>query len=871
MKIESMQVNHLSKPIGIGAEDLTFSFKISGYGSLESITAEFSADADFKTVFCRETENIEPFGFSPCCVFRGGKRYFWRISALGANGETATASSFFECGRENSVWDIPFITTRKENRVSAAFIRKFTIREIKNARLYITALGMYEAYLNGKKIGREYFTPFCDDYRYLLQYQTYDITGDLRVGENVIAVLLGNGWYGERHPAGKCGDGAFGNGFYLSAEVTVGGERLLISDESWTEVRSPVVFSEIYDGEIYDARKEFFLPDGRVKQDAFTGENAVFTENPAGKIIPRISPELCERESFLPSLIVTPSGAQVLDFGKEITGWVEFTAIIPPGGEVKLLYGEIMQNGELYRENLRTAKAEFIAVGDGTEKTYRSHFTFFGFRYVQAEGISLTEETAKNFVGKTVYSSLKITGKIDTANEKLNRLAENVFRSQKGNFLDIPLDCPQRDERFGWTGDAQVFSETALYNADCVAFYDKYLADMREEQLRYGGACPFIVPDAFYAREERNEGRKPVSDGEFMLKRVSPGWGDAAVIIPWNLYRFTGDRGMLKKNYANMKLWADFLIRTDKNRGGKHIRDYGFRFGDWLALDNPDKEEKHGKTDEGFIATAYYYNAVRLTARAAGEIGENDDRVGYEKVAEEILAALKAEYISPDGTVKSDTQTAYALAIAFGLCDKKIAGKRLCEKLEENGGKLTTGFVGTSFLLGALAETGHGKEAYSLLLGEDLPGWLYAVNLGATTIWERWDSVLPDGTIRKGEMNSLNHYAYGSVLSWVYKSIIGIKQREDSAGFVRAVISPVIDERLGKVYGEYDSACGKYAVGYEIKGKKVVMKISVPCLGEADIIPPEGYRIEKTNGERIESGSVSLKSGEYEIVLSHMC
>ncbi len=427
------------------------------------------------------------------------------------------------------------------------------------------------------------------------------------------------------------------------------------------------------------------------------------------------------------------------------------------------------------------------------------------------------------------------------------------------------MDCPQRDERFGWTGDAQVFSETALFNADCAAFYSKYLENMRQEQLRYGGACPFVVPDCFYAREELCEGAKPVDDNDFMLDRTSAGWGDAAVIIPWNLYKFTGDKEELKKNYPNMKLWTEFLLLSDENRGGKRIRDYGFQFGDWLALDNPDTNDKHGLTDTGFIATAYYYNAAALTAKAAKIVGKKQEGEKYERLAAEILAAINKKYVSRNGIIANDTQTAYALAIEFGLADVKSAGKRLNEKIAENGYKLSTGFIGTAFLLGALTKAGYAKTAYTLLLREELPSWLYAVNMGATTVWERWDSILPSGSIRAGEMNSLNHYAYGAVVSWVYKSIIGINMGVNGEGFTSVSFKPDVDERLKKVYGEYNSASGLYACGYEIEADEIRFELTVPYLGSAEFIPPINYIIAEIDGEK-PNRKIALKGGKHTII-----
>lgn len=875
MKITNLQVNRLFAPVGISALNPVFSFKVEGrgYGTIKQAKIDVATDELFKNiVFSKRSGNISPNAFRLPYDFSGGIKYFWRVTITNEKGESASEKSCFECGRDKSEWDIPFITTMAENIESTAFYRKFTVKSVLNARLYITALGLYEAYINGKKVGDEYFTPYCDDYRYLLQYQTYDISEYLRSGENEIVVLCGNGWHGGRCPTnGENGIGAFGKGFLLSAEIVSDGKTVLTTDEEWKEIQSPVIFSEIYDGEIYDARKEIFDENGRVYSEiVINGNIARFAEKPKAKIIPRISPRVTAKERYEAVLIKTPNGETVLDFGKEITGWVEISDFLTRGEKLTLTYGEILQNGNFFRDNLRSAESTYCYVSNGDNRLIRPHFTFFGFRYAKVEGAEIDRKTAKNFVGVAIRSDIAQTGKIETSNEKLNKFIENVFNSQKDNFLDIPMDCPQRDERFGWTGDAQIFSETALFNADCTAFYAKYLENMRQEQLRYGGACPFVVPDCFYAREELNEGAKPVENNDFMLERTSAGWGDAAVIIPWNLYKFTGDKEELRKNYPNMKLWTEFLLTSDINRGGTRIRDYGFQFGDWLALDNPNQSDKRGLTDAGFIATAYYYNAARLTAKAAKIIGEEQDCEKYERLATEILAAINEKYISEKGIIANDTQTAYALAIEFGLADIKSAGKRLNDKIAENGYALSTGFIGTAFLLGALTKAGYGETAYALMLREELPSWLYAVNMGATTVWERWNSVLPDGTIRAGEMNSLNHYAYGAVVSWAYKSIIGINQGKAASGFKYAVLSPVFDERLKKAYGEYDSVYGKYACGYEIDKAEANVKITVPYLCKAKFVAPKGYKIKSADGAPAERNmkTMSFKGGEHHIVLA---
>lgn len=870
MRIEKLKVNHFETPVGIDVSRPTFSFCVSGEGRGKIIKTriQIAEDKGFLNVVydSGEREDISPLSFTPDVKLYGGKRYFWSVVVTNEKGEKANGESYFEGGRAEKEWDLPWITTAGDNRKSSAFCRNFYADKTDGARLYITALGLYEAYINGKKVGDEFFTPYCDDYRYIIQYQTYDVTSLLKSGENEIVVLTGNGWFGGRYPAGENGDGMFGNGFFLSCELASGGEQILRTDENWREIKSPILFSEIYDGEIYDGKKEIFDEIGKIKIDVLKCASPVkIASVPSGKVIPRISPRVTAKERYFSTLITTPKGETVLDFGREITGWVEFYCNAKSGEKITFSYGEILQDGNFYRDNLRTAKASYCYLSNGVNRLIRPHFTYFGFRYVKIEGVEITRKTVKNFVGVSIYSDIGQLGKIETSNEKLNKFIENVFQSQKDNFLDIPTDCPQRDERFGWTGDAQIFSETALYNADCVAFFAKYLENMYEGQRRYGGACPFVVPDAFYAREERKEGDKHLEKFEVMSKRCSNAWGDAASVIPWNLYRFSGDKTLLERVYRNIKLWAEYLIFGDETEGkGRRIFDLGFQFGDWLALDNSDKNSPRGLTDEGFIASVYYLFSVTTAGKAAGVLGMTNDEKRYKKIAEEIKTAIASKYIKGD-RLTTDTQTAYALAIAFDLMPLEVAGKRLHEKLVENDMKLNTGFVGTAFLLDSLTKAGYEKDAFTLILNEECPGWLYEVNMGATTVWERWNSVLPDGKISETGMNSLNHYAYGAVVSWVYKSIIGINIGVNGEGFRRVSFEPKIDERLKKVYGEYNSASGLYACGYEIEADKIRFELTVPYLGSAEFIPPINYIIAEIDGE-MPNGKIALKGGKHTII-----
>jgi alpha-L-rhamnosidase len=467
----------------------------------------------------------------------------------------------------------------------------------------------------------------------------------------------------------------------------------------------------------------------------------------------------------------------VYDLGQNISGIFRLHVHEEKGTHIRLFAGEVLQNGNFYNENLRTALAEYHYVSDGMEKDIVPSFTFYGYRYMKVEGI--TEPKLSDFEGLALYSDLKETGKLTTGHNKVNRLIKNVEYGQKDNFVDVPTDCPQRDERLGWTGDAQVFSATSCFLRDSYAFYRKYLYDMKTEQDENGGMVPDIIPSL----------DKP-------YRSCSSVWGDASCIIPWNVYQFYGDRSILEECFDGMKAWVDYIQNIDKD---SHLWKDHFHYGDWLALDHPTHKEDvcMGGTYEGYIAEVYYYNSASIVRKAAEILGREEDAKHYRKLEEWLLSELRAEYFTEKGRCAVDTQTGILLGLQYDLIPEKSNMQTcLLQKLNQNENKLQTGFVGTPFLLGQLTETGNEHLAYDLLLNEDYPGWLYEVNLGATTIWERWNSLNPDGSVSSTGMNSLNHYAYGSVLEWICRYAAGLNQAEDGIGFQKALIRPYPDVRL---------------------------------------------------------------------------
>ncbi|MCL1910212.1 MAG: alfa-L-rhamnosidase RamA, partial [Kiritimatiellaeota bacterium] len=499
----------------------------------------------------------------------------------------------------------------------------------------------------------------------------------------------------------------------------------------------------------------------------------------------------------------------------------------------------------------------------------RPHFTFFGFRFAKLEGFP-KDIKATDFRGLVIHSDLERTGTVTTSHAKVNKLISNALWGQKGNFLDVPTDCPQRDERLGWTGDAEVFAATACFNMDCAAFFAKYMRDLALEQPEFGGGVGHTVPALIqWIRAAR-------TDGDDHSKCA---WGDAATIIPSTVYEYYGDKSALRKFYPAMKAWVGYIQGVDKSTGNTRLWAKGYHFSDWLALDNykamsQDRETAACQTDTFYICTAYYARSAELTRDAALALGETKDAAYYGKLRDEILAAFNAEYFTPTGRCVCDTQTAHALALHFNLIPAKFRKRtfdRLVKLLEDNKWALTTGFVGTPILCRVLSDNGRPDIAMKLLLREEYPSWLYEVNLGATTVWERWNSVLPDGKISGTGMNSMNHYAYGSIVEWMYRNLAGL--RPAAPGFRKALIAPdkPVANGLKNVSARFESPAGRYEIAWETAGKTVTYSIRVPYGAEARFVPPAAPETINVNGKNVAVGtdafptSVVLPAGDHTI------
>jgi len=868
MRIVDLKCNYQINPIGISLDKVTFTWKCQDAKGTKTKKARIivAEDSDFEHI-CLDEEKDVISPFSPDCDFKPGREYFWKIVVTDNEDDTCeSAVHTFEGGHPEESFKGKWITPKFTHELHPVMRKNFTLTRdeldsIKQGRLYICGLGLYEAYINGKKVGEDFLAPYFTDYRYWIQYQTYKIEDYLREGENVITVYLGNGWFKGRF--GYMANGQmqeyYGNKFLLLADILLKGDNVnkwISTDESWDCQLSPVSSSGIYDGEVWDERLQDKVsdPDERILS------KAVVTSPPKGKLMPMTGLPVREHERFKPEKVInTPAGELVIDFGQEISGFCEFTDVTGKENSVLLEYGEVLQNGCFYRDNLRSAIARYTHISSGKSVRARAHFTFYGFRYVKVSGMTKEEIEKAEFEAVSLYSDMEETGHIITSNDKVNRLILNTLWGQKDNFVDIPTDCPQRDERCGWTGDAQIFSGTASYHMETPSFFRKYLKDMLYEQREKNGAVPYVVPDVL------SIGREKMAEPEFDIAQSGWGeagssvWGDAAVVIPWTMYLHYGNRKWLSEQYSNMKAWCEFMISMEeKHCGGRRLWDCGFHFGDWLSLDaggdTTGMDNLVGGTDPYFISSLYYMVSLDMTSKAAGIIGNTEDEQQYLKRSLEVRKALREKYRVGNGQLSINTQTAYATSIWFDLFDEdemEEAGNNLRKLLEKWNHHLATGFVGTTFLCSALTKTGHCEEAYTLLLNEDYPSWLYEVNLGATTIWERWNSLLPDGKISGTGMNSLNHYAYGAIAEWIYTMACGLSVDDDHIAGRKMIIAPHTDKRFAHMKASVNMTTGTYESGWELSGNTVCYTFSVPFDGEAVFVPDLELSDISLNGKNI--------------------
>lgn len=676
-------------------------------------------------------------------------------------------------------------------------------KKITHANLTITAMGVYEAKLNGRRVGQFVMAPGWTSYHKRLQYQEYDITDLLTAGENHIEVTVGKGWY--RSPLPGWGspyqDELRSRPCGLAAQITLtfedGSSKILSTDESWKVSDGPVRFSEIYDGEIYDSAKTPLLD-----------QPVTIFDGPTDTLILQQGEEVCEQERLaVKKVFVTPNGETVLDFGQNMTGYVELFVNAKAGDCVDLSFAEVMdKEGNFYTENYRGAKAQYHYICSDGVQTWHPSLTFYGFRYIRINDFPGGIDCVKpeNFTAITVHSNMKRTGFLSSSNTLLNQLFSNIIWGQKGNFLDVPTDCPQRDERLGWTGDAQVFVRTACLNYDAEKFFTKWLADLASDQ-HDDGYVGHVIPDLL---------QNP---------QASSAWGDAAAICPWQVYLAFGNKQILKNQYQSMKKWIDYITSTTTT---KYLWTGGTHYGDWLGLDAPSGSYK-GSSNEDFIASAFYAYSTSLVIQAGTVLGEDVSELStlYENIVNTFQKTWPTYH----------TQTECVLAAHFKLAKNcQAAADQLADMVRACGTKLQTGFVGTPYLLHVLSDYGHTDLAWDLLLRTKYPSWLYPVTKGATTIWEHWDGIMEDGSFWSKDMNSYNHYAYGSVADWVYSVAAGILPRKDAPGYAKVTIAPHPDKRLDWLRAELDTRHGHISSFWTKEDDSWRYEITVPV--EADIV-----------------------------------
>ena len=848
MIIERLKINRLTDPVGFELKHPTVSYVISGAKGTRQAFARIlvSETEDFSDPVydSGERTDIVSTGFELPLTLKPMTRYFWKVQAEDDLGDRAeSAAAFFETGKDDA-WTAKWITPALDKEVQAVVYKQIEVSgKVRKARAYMTGLGVYEFYLNGEKQGNECLLPGFCDYNTWIQVQTFEL--ELREGKNLIEMVLGDGWYKGWYGLNKTSEN-YGDRLAAIAEIRIwyedGREEVITTDPSWKAKKSKVVYSGIYPGEIFDAS----LDDS---EEFDVREIDLGTE----RLSQRLSPSITIHEHIRPiELIHTPAGETVLDMGQNMVGWLSFKTSAPAGTKLFFQFGEILQKGNFYNDNLRTAKAEFTYIADGEKDVWvRQHFTFYGYRFVKVVGWD-GDPDLNDFEGLVIHSEMEELGSIETSDPLVNQLVHNAKWGQKGNFLDVPTDCPQRDERYGWTGDAQIFSGTACYTMDTYAFYTKYGKDVYAEQLKYGGSVPDVVPVANYE------------------KCGSTAWGEAATIIPWNVYLHFGDKGILIRQYDSMKAWVDYMHGQDEISGGHRLWTNGYHYADWLALDGNYKGGVYGATDPHLIASGYYYYSTLLTAKAAGVIGKTEDEAYYRKLSEEIREAFIQEYFTPNGKLAVDTMTAYVVVLYFGLVPENAYEKvctGLLRKLKRNRYHLETGFVGTPYLCRMLSENGMNELAYHLLLEKGYPGWLYEVLMGATTVWERWNSVEPDGKISGTEMNSLNHYSYGSIVEWMYRNMLGINPVEEAPGFKKFILSPTPNYQIGAAAGKLRSAAGDIESSWKLEDGELFFRFVVPFDTQARIVLPDADLIAVAAQAEKYEGISEMSQEDEEVVL----
>ncbi len=862
--VSGLRVEYLTNPIGTDVVQPRLSWRIASPGrntmqgayQIQVATSEASltrgADLLWDSGKVASDASVFVDYAGPRTVSR--TRYHWRVRVWDASGHPSSWSlpALWETGLlQAGDWTAQWIgraPTSSDSLPSPSPLlrRAFRVDEhLRSARLYVTSLGLYELYLNGQRVGDQLFTPGWTSYRRRLQYQTYDVTALLKPGANVVGAMLGDGWY--RGQLGFFGQrNLYGRRLAVRAQLEIryesGRTQRVESDTGWRTTAGPVLASDIYGGETYDARRE---QSGwaSAPYDDREWTTVALVDPPPTALVASLSPPVRRvRELHPVDIRRAPSGETVFDLGQNFSGWARLSVRGPAGTTVTLRFGEVLDRaGNLYTANLRAAaQTDHYTLSGKPREVYEPHFTFHGFRYVAVSGLPAPPDSA-TITGIAVSSDLAQTGSLVTSDSLLNQLQRNIVWGQRSNFLDVPTDCPQRDERLGWTGDAQVFSRTAAFNMDVNGFFAKWLSDVAADQDP-SGSVPWVIPNPLGGDSTRFAG--------------TAGWSDVAVIVPWTMYLAYGDRRLLERQYPSMRAWVDYARRR---AGTDLIWRPGWQFGDWLALHSDDPSYPGATTGTDLIATAFLAHSTDLVSRTAAVLGRENDAAEYRARFRAIREAFDREFVSRTGRVGENTQTAYALAIAFDLLPDSlvpVAAGRLAQDVDARDHHLTTGFLGTPYLLHVLGATGHVGTAFQLLTQRTYPSWLYPITRGATTMWERWDGIRPDSSFEDPGMNSFNHYAFGAVGDWMYRNIGGIDVDPAAVGYRRSRIAPRPGAGLTSASASLETGYGTLKSAWRLEGPRFVLDITVPANTSAEVT------LWDARLDHVRDGSVALNASE---------
>ncbi len=823
MRLRDVKVEYRDNPIGLDVKKPRFSWKLESEQGNTMQTAyriyvtnhdEVGKDKnivwDSEKVDSQQSVLVEYNGNT----LQPETTYHCYIQVWDNHGEVADKEVTFEtglCTSENIIADWITHDFSEEETACPIFFKKFSIeKKVKKARLYATALGLYELSMDGQRVGDSYFTPGWTSYQKRLQYQTYDVTQFLNEQEHRFEITVADGWY--KGPFGfTLRPNIYGEQVGALAQLHIfyedGTKEILKTDSSWYVTTGKIRYSQIYMGETIDCniQNTEVFPVQLLDADK---ERIISQESEPVRITKRIKAK---------EFILTPNGEKVIDFGQNLAGFVEIKLHGKAGEKVIISHAETLdKDGNFYPDTLRQAKSIDTFICDGQEQVVHPHFTFHGFRYIKVEGIENIE--LSDFTACVLHTDMQVTGSFQCSNEMVNQLQSNIQWGQRGNFLDIPTDCPQRDERLGWTGDAQVFSKTASYNMNTALFFTKWLHDLKSEQTKEFGP-PHVVPNILDNQD------------------AAAAWSDAATIIPWTVYQVYEDQRVLEEQYESMKGYIDYIT---EHCGENGLWQTGFQYGDWLALDKEESADRTGATDKYLVANAYYAYSTKIVYQTAEILEYKEDAKKYKDLYEEILRKFNQEYITATGRMVSETQTGCILALYFNLAEEKYR-KRITESLKTNlanhKNHLATGFVGTPYLCHTLSENGLHDLAGNIFLKEDYPSWLYAVKKGATTIWERWNSIMPDGSFDESGMNSLNHYAYGSIGDWMYEKLAGIQNVEP--GYKVLKIEPKFIKGITSVAATFESVYGTIRSAWCCQDGKITVDVTVPANTQAYIKLPE--------------------------------